>query len=256
MFVRCAALALLLVGPVSAQAPVTSAPAPVAETLPDGRALVDKHVKAIGGREALLKHRSLQVKGTMSVAASGITAPIEIAAAANPNRTIMKTAMPGIGEIMEGFDGSHGWSVNPMTGPMLKVNKELQQAKLDADFYSDLRDPKTYITVKTVEKTTFEGRPAYKVSLARVDGAQDFDFYDAETGLRAGSIITRESAMGTLTVTSVLKDYQKFADVLIPTSQSQKVMGVEQMLKVTSVEFDKVDPAVFTPPDAIKALIK
>ena len=31
-----------------------------------------------------------------------------------------------------------------MTGPMLKVGKELTQTKLDADFYSDLRDPKKY----------------------------------------------------------------------------------------------------------------
>ena len=192
----------------------------------------------------------------MSVAKSGISAPIEIFAAANPNRMTMKTTVPGIGDIMEGFDGSHGWTVSPMTGPMLKVNKELQQAKLDADFYSDLRDPKTYISVKTVEKTTHDGRPAYKVALTRVDGAQDFDFYDAETGLRSGSIITRESAMGTMTVSSVVSGYQKFADMLMPTSQTQTVMGVEQVLKIDAVEFDKVDPAVFTPPDAIKALIK
>jgi hypothetical protein len=256
MFVRIAALAVLLSAPLSAQAPAKAAPPAATETLPDGRALIEKHIKAIGGRQALLGHKSLQVKGTMSVAASGITAPIEIFAAASPNRMIMKTSVSGIGDIMEGFDGSHGWSVNPMTGPMLKVNKELQQAKLDADFYSDLRDPKTYLSVKTVEKTTYDGRPAYKVALSRIDGAEDFDFYDAATGLRSGSIITRESPMGAMTVSSVVSDYQKFGNVLVPTSQTQKVMGVEQVLKITSVEFDKVDASVFAPPDAIKALIK
>jgi hypothetical protein len=139
---------------------------------------------------------------------------------------------------------------------MLKVNKELQQAKLDADFYSDLRDPKTYVSVKTVEKTSYDGRPAYKVALSRIDGTEDFDFYDVSTGLRSGSTITRESPMGPMTVSSVVSGYQKFGNVLVPTVQTQKVMGVEQVLKVTSVEFDKVDPAVFTPPDSIKALIK
>jgi hypothetical protein len=157
---------------------------------------------------------------------------------------------------MEGFDGSHGWSVSPMTGPMLKVGKELTQTKLDADFYSELRDPKKYPTVKTVEKTTFEGRPCYKVQLSRIDGSNDFDFYDAETGLRAGSITTRESPMGTLTVTSVVGDYKKFDNMMMSTSLSQKVMGVEQKITVTSVEFDKVEPAKFEPPAQIKALIK
>jgi hypothetical protein len=110
--------------------------------------------------------------------------------------------------------------------------------------------------VKTVEKTTYDGRPAYKVALSRIDGTEDFDFYDVSTGLRSGSTITRESPMGPMTVSSVVSGYQKFGNVLVPTMQTQKVMGVEQVLKVTSVEFDKVDPAVFTPPDSIKALIK
>jgi hypothetical protein len=143
-----------------------------------------------------------------------------------------------------------------MTGPMLKVGKELQQVKLDADFYSELRDPKKYITVKTVEKTTFDGRPCYKVALSRIDGAEDFDFYDVATGLRAGGINTRESSMGTMTVTSVIGGYKKFGNLLVATTQSQKVMGVEQTITLTSVEFDKVDPSVFTPPAPIKALIK
>ncbi len=49
--------------------------------------------------------------------------------------------------------------MSPMTGPMLKVGKELTQTKLDADFYSDLRDPKKYPRSRRVEKTTFDGRP-------------------------------------------------------------------------------------------------
>jgi hypothetical protein len=259
MILRSAALAALLVAPLYAQAPAPAPaqkPAPAAAELPDGREIINRHLKAIGGRDAVLGHKSLHVKGTLSIPSSGITGPIEISAAANPNRVIVKTLVPGIGEIMEGFDGSHGWMLSPMTGPMLKVNKELTQARLDADFYSELRDPKTYPTVKTVEKTTFDGRQCYKVQLQRVDGIEDFDFYDAATGLRAGSINTRETPMGQMTVTTVSGGYKKFGNMLVPTTQSQKIMQIEQTITVSSIEFDKVDPAVFTPPDAIKALIK
>jgi hypothetical protein len=258
MILRSAALAVLFVVPVYAQAPAPAAAKPDTATaaLPDGRVLIDRHVKAIGGRAALLSHKSMHAKGTLSVAASGITGPIEIFTATSPDRVIVRTAVPGIGDILEGFDGSHGWMMSPMTGPMLKVEKELQQAKLDADFYGDLRDPKKYLSIKTVEKTTFDGRPCYKVALRRIDGVEDIDYYDAETGLRAGSINTRESAMGTMTVTSTVGDYKKFGNLLVHTTQSQKVMGVEQKITLTSVEFDKVDPAVFSPPDPIKALIK
>lgn len=266
MFFRSAAFAVLFVAPLYAQAPAATQPPapqpapakpqPPAADLPDGRALVDRHVKEIGGRAALLSHKSLQVKGTLSVPKSGISGPVEISAATGPDRIIVKTSVQGIGDIMEGFDGSHGWTVSPLTGPMLKVDKELAQAKLDADFYGELRDPKKYPTVKTVEKTTFDGRPCYKVQLVRIDGSEDFDFYDVATGLRAGSITTRESPMGTMTITTTIGGYKKFGNMLVSTSQAQTVMGVEQTITITSVEFDKVDPAVFTPPPAIKALIK
>jgi hypothetical protein len=257
MLFRNAAFAVLIAAPLYAQAPAPAAkPEASAADLPDGRAVIDRHIKEIGGRAAVLSHKSMQVKGTLSVPKSGISGPVEIYASSSPDRTFVKTSVQGIGEIMEGFDGSHAWTVSPLTGPMLKVDKELAQAKLDADFYSELRDPKKYTTVKTVEKTTFDGRPCFKVQLRRIDGTEDFDFYDAATGLRAGSINTRESPMGTMTITSVTGGYKKFGNLLVATAQTQKVMGVEQTITVTSVEFDKVDPAVFTPPDAIKALIK
>ena len=37
---------------------------------------------------------------------------------------------------------------------------------------------------------------------------------------------------------------------------TQQMMGQEQKITLTSIEYDKVDPSVFEPPAAIKALIK
>ena len=253
MFLRVATLAALLLAPLYAQAPVKT---DAAAALPDAREIIDRHIKAIGGREAILAHKSMHATGTLSVPASGISGPMEIYGATNPDRVIVKTTVTGIGEIMEGFDGSHAWSVSPMTGPMLKVGKELTQTKLDADFYSELRDPKKYPEVKTLEKTTFDGRPCYKLSIKRIDGIEDFDFYDVATGLRAGSINTRESPMGTLKMTSIEGGYKKFGKLMQATTVTQQVMGVEQKITLATVEYDTVQPSAFEPPAAIKALIK
>ena len=253
MLLRIVAVAALLFAPV--QAPAPAKPAPAADTLPDAREIVNKHIKAVGGREAILAHKSMRALGTLSVPASGISGPIEMIQAAEPNRIMLKTSVPGIGDILEGFDGSHAWSVSPMTGPMLKVGKELTQTKFDADFYKELYDPKNY-TLKTVEKTVFEGRPCYKVAVSRIDGVEDTDFYDVETGLRAGSTATRESPMGQMTMTSVEGGYKKFGNLMQATNITQTVMGVQQMITLTSVEYDKVKPEDFDPPQSIKALIK
>jgi hypothetical protein len=256
MFLRVATLAALLFAPLYAQAPATTAEAPA--KLPDARDIINRHIAAIGGREALLSHKSMHATGTLSVPASGLTGPIEIFGATSPTRLAVKSSVAGIGDFFEGFDGTHAWSMNPMTGPALKVGKEFDETKYDADFYSELRDPKVYPEVKTVEKTTFDNRPCYKVSLKRVDGAEDFDFYDVATGLRAGSIITREGpgGMGRMTMTAVQTNYQKIGKLSQAMVHTQQMMGVEQKITLTSVEFDNVDPSVFEPPAAIKALIK
>jgi hypothetical protein len=257
--VTSAALATLLMVSLQAQAPATATP-PVKSAadanLPAAREILDRHVKAIGGREAVLSHKSAHATGTFSVPSSGMVGTIETFGASNPDRILVRISIPGLGEMANGFDGSHGWAMTPMTGPMLQQGKELDQAKLDADFYSELRDPKKYTSIKTVEKTVFEGRPCYKVSLMRTDGNEDFEFYDVENGLRAGGISTRESPMGKVTTTSVEGDYKKFGNMLQATSMVQKMMGVEQKLTLTTVEYDNVAPTIFELPAPIKALIK
>lgn len=253
---------------LSAQAPAPSKPAPApqgakpaapasapAATLPSARSIIDRHIEAVGGRKAILAHTSSHATGTMTVAGAGITGVLDVYSA-KPDKSLVKINLGGIGDVFEGFNGTHAWSVSPITGPMLTQGKELAEKKFDADFYSDLHEDGRFASMKTVEKTTFEGRPCYKVSLVRKDGGEDIELYDVETGLKAGAIVTRESQMGPMTVTQVHSDYRKFGGMLLATTMKQTAMGVEQVLKITSVEFDNVAPSMFEPPAQIKALIK
>ena len=96
----------------------------------------------------------------------------------------------------------------------------------------------------------------YKLRLVRKGGGEDIEFYDVETGLKAGSTNTRETPMGTITATTIETDYKKFGNMLVPTTIKQSGMGVEQVMTITAVDFDAVDAKVFDPPAQIKALIK
>jgi hypothetical protein len=239
-------------------APVTKTPAPPrtpAAALPSARSIIDRHIQAIGGREAILSHTSSHGTGSMTVTGSGMTGVLDVYSA-KPDKSLVKINLGGIGEITEGFDGVHGWSISPIMGPSLTQGKELEEKKFDADFYSDLHAEGRYLSIKTVEKTTFQGRPCYKLSLVKKDGSEDFDFYDVETGLKAGAILTRESQMGPMSVTQVTSDYKKFGGLLVPTTLKQTAMGVDQVLKLATVEFDTVPPEMFEPPAQIKALLK
>jgi hypothetical protein len=227
-----------------------------AEALPPARSILDRHIEAIGGRDAVLSHTSSHATGTMSVPAAGMNGTLEVFAAAKPNRVVVKITLGGVGEVMEGFDGTNAWSLSPMTGAMLLQGKQLEEKKFDAEFYGELHQADRYESMKTVEKTMFEGRSCYKVSLVRRGGDEDFEFYDVATGLKAGSINTRETPMGTITTTSVETDYRKFGNVLQSTTLKQSAMGVQQVFTIASLEYDTVDASVFEPPAQIKALVK
>jgi zinc protease len=243
-------------GHAQSTAPAQQPPAKTDAALPTAQSIIDRHIEAIGGKAALKAHNSVAVKGAMNVPANGMNATLEVFAA-RPNKILSRTTLEGVGEISEGFDGKVAWSINPMTGPMLATGDELAQKALDADFEGALGIATRYESIKTLEKTTFEGRPVYKVALTRkIGGADDIEFYDVETGLKAGAIIERKNPMGTVSVTSSLSDYKKFGDLLHPTVMKQSASGVQFIMTFTSIEYDKVDPTVFELPPAIKALVK
>jgi hypothetical protein len=244
--------------PAQPQAPVSTKDRDIPARdlpLPSARSIIDKYVQAIGGRKAILAHSSSHASGTMNVASAGITGTVEIYNA-KPAKSLVKTNVGGIGEIMEGFDGTHGWGISPMTGPSLAEGTELEQKRFDADFYSDLHDDARYTSMKTIEKTTFEGRPAYKVSLVKKIGGEDIEYFDTESGFKIGTTATREGPMGPMNVTISQTDYKKFGDVMVPTTLKQSVAGVANVITITAIEFDNVPPSTFDIPERIKALIK
>src|SRR3954452_22000387 len=84
---------------VAAQETATApAAAPKAEgELPSARSIIDRHIKAIGGRDAVLSHTSQHATGTFSVPAQGLVGTVEIFGAANPHRAALKENVAGVG---------------------------------------------------------------------------------------------------------------------------------------------------------------
>ena len=263
--VPMAALALVLAcgGPAHAQsAPGIASPRPAAagalaarKDLPSARSVLDRHVEAIGGRAAVLSHSSTYARGTLAMPAAGVSGTLEVFAA-KPDKTLLKISLGGVGEVVEGFNGTHGWSVSPMTGPMLLEGRQLEEKRFDAEYNSELRDESQYASIETIDETEFDGRPCYKLRLVRKSGGEDFEFYDVKTGLKAGGISTRETAMGKVTATAVETDYRRFGKLLHPTTVRSQVGAMQQVITIAQIEYDTVSPSVFDMPEEIKALLK
>lgn len=252
------AAALTAIAPLSAQAPKPAAPKPAAQAdarLPPAREIIDRHIREVGGRDAILAHSSMRVVGTASMPAAGLSGKLEIYHA-KPNKFLQRVTFPGLGQIEEGFDGKVGWSTSALTGPILFEGKQLEERAFDAEFYDELKTADRYASITTLERTTFEERPVYKVRLVKKTGGEDVEFYDVETGLKAGGMATRESPMGPMQGTTAYGDYKKFGTLRQPSTMKMTTLNVQMVMSIAALEYDTVDPAIFTPPPQIKALIK
>lgn len=223
-------------------------------TLPTARQVIDAYVKAIGGREALTARKSVKSTATLEVPAAGIKADIESSTMA-PNKMLVKTTMPGLGELMQGFDGTTAWAIDPMQGARVLAGPELEQMKSQADFLSELRDPAGFTSMDVVADTTFEGRPAYKLRLVRKTGEEVREFYDKETKLLLGTQNTVQTGMGPIEATTIRQDYKQMGGLLVPSKSVQRANGQEFVITVLSSEANTVDPTVFDLPAQIKALV-
>lgn len=226
-------------------------PSASASALPPARQILDRHIQEAGGREAMQRLQSVKTSATLSF--SGLSGEMT-AYAKRPNRLLVHTSLPGVGEIRTGYDGQVGWSIDPVQGPRLLTGRELDDMRERARFDQMTKDPSTYTSIETVQRTTFEGRPVFEVKIVRPSGREETEYYDAETGLQIGQISTQSSAMGQIQVTTVMSDYQRFGPLLMATKAVQRLGPQEITVTMTAVEYDTVADSVFALPPEIKAL--
>jgi hypothetical protein len=224
------------------------------QDLPPADALVARHVEAIGGADAYRAVQSVHARGRLEVAAQRIVAAFELFMA-RPARTLYRVNVPGIGVIENGYDGSVGWSVNPVVGPEVMSGRQLTEAAEDAWFDGPLHEPARVREMTTIEATTFDGRPAYKVRVLFRAGHQLFEFFDVESGLLLGSEALRATPQGEVPTVSILRDYRQFGTLMQPTTFVQRALGIEQVLTISSYEYDRVDPATFALPPSVAGLL-
>lgn len=224
-----------------------------AQELPQAGTLVDRYVELIGGRDAILGRPFIRSTGQFQLPAMGVSGELEVYQG-YPGRNAVRVSIPGLGEIRSGFDGTVGWSLDPLQGPRIMEGRELEQTREEASFVSTLRDPSVVASMETVEQAEMNGEPCWRVRLTWHSGRETFDCYSVESGLLIASTSTQESPMGSIQVTSLLNDYREFDGFRFPTRMTQQMMGQEQVLVIEEVEFPPVDESVFELPPEIRAL--
>lgn len=249
-FARRSAVALALVAqPLVVSVARAQAPNPAD--------IVARHVKAIGGAEAVAKITSVKQIGTLSMPAMGLGGETE-ALFTLPNKNATKVTIGGLGEMLVGTDGEVGWSINPMQGPRLLEGQELTATKDGADFIGQLLLPADrFKSVEYVGDVDFAGEKTQQVKFtSKSTGIVTTRYFSVATGLLRGSEATSETAMGSVSSRSTYFDYKAFNGVMFPTRTETTVGPQSMLMTTTNVEFNTLPAGAIVVPDAIKPMIK
>jgi zinc protease len=230
-------------------------PATQAQKLPTAREIVDRFIKASGGEAALQAIKSIRVKGTFSIAGQSLTGDLDMMSA-RPNKLLMRVSIPAIGTVEEGFDGKIGWSIDPLQGPSLVIDRQLSERADEAWFDAELHKDDYIKEMTVVGRELLDKRDVYRLKVVTLRGNEQFELYDVENGLQVAVEASRDTPLGIVPSVVLMKEYQKFGAVLMPTRVVQRVLGQEHIFAFTSYEFDLVPPNAFDLPPTIKVLIK
>ncbi len=247
--------------PTAPAAPKAMPKAPVVKAVettgekPTAAEVFKKHLDATGGEAALTAKKSMTSTGAMRMPSVGIEAPMTIKAML-PNLLAVSLELPQQGTTRMGFDGTTGWSIDPMRGPVLLGDAELSDFRRRSDFLRDFKLAKNPGKSEVMGAAEFNGKQVWQVRVVEEGDSDTTNLYDQSTGLMIGTMMVAKTQMGDIPVTVVVEEYGDFDGIKVPTRTVLWMMMQAQELVTKSVEWDNVTATEFALPKEIAALVQ
>ncbi len=212
--------------------------------------ILDHYVQAVGGRDAIQKVTSRDMKGTLENSDDGTTSPAEIFAKA-PDKYLEVVNLSDGGEALEGWNGVAGWGKDPDSGLHDMEKAEQVAAKRDYDFYREVRLKELFPKMALSGRTKVDDRDVYIVEATSPDGAEEKMYFDAESGLLARRDFERVTIDDGIVLYEV--DYDDYKDVdglKLPSTIRRKTPDYTLTYRFTEIRQNiAVEDAKFNKPE-------
>lgn len=218
--------------------------------------VVEKHLAAMGGREALGKITTRKVTGTVTIGtpAGDLSGPMEIDSKA-PNKThasmsLDLTALGAAGTMVieQLFDGKTGWSLNSMQGDTPIAGHQLENMT-NAGFPSPLLNYKAAgVTLYLLPAEKVNDRDAIVMKMTPKSGTGIKLFFDAETFLVIRTVSTIDNPMDGSLMEQVSEpsDYRTVDGIKVPFAIVNSTAMQSVTIKVDKVQQNiAIDDATF-----------
>ena len=222
-------------------------------TLPAAQQVMDHYVTALGGHDAIYRHKSMTVHGTYQ--ASEKSGSLPVVAYFKEGKMLYDIELPGGAHFHQGFDGAVAWQVDPKDGAAIAQGDVIKSVQRDADMYYPAHVLDYFSSMAVLGVAVFQGHACYHLKGTNKWGVVNEQFYDTTSGLLVGYRFNSAWRGGPGKEIEVFSDYKDFGGWLMPTRDTQSNAEGIQVSARTSVTYDDVADDVFALPEAVKALL-
>ncbi len=213
--------------------------------------VLERYVKAIGGKEAWNKVESRWIKAQFEDP-SGATSEWSLQAKA-PNKRLTRMESSPWGVLLDGFDGTTAWS-KMQNDVRIKTGDELSRAEKEADFRREVRLKELYPDLVLSGAERLDGEEVQVLESKPTRSSKERFSFSAKTGLLVRQQSELKNAEGDdLRVEIRYSQYRAVDGLQYPHAQQIKFSGVghevELGMKVKEVKHDeKFEDSIFRKP--------
>jgi hypothetical protein len=213
------------------------------QKVPTAGKIIERHVKAVGGKKALRAIRGVRYVGEVAGATGTATSFVwQMKAPHFLYLEVHSDSAP----VTEAYNGKSAWQQDA-AGLRTLVGREQSRARATALFRNDrlLHYKKDKTKAQTLGRAMFEGREAFAVQLTTASGLQRKLYFDAQSGLLAGEEQERDGGIEQI----AYGDYRAVGGVLEPHRISLRRAAQSYDVTIRSVTHNPaLDAAVFDYP--------
>jgi len=223
----------------------SGAPAARAAAVPTVEAVFAKYLAAAGGRDALSRITTREIRGT--AASGGERFAFEVRQKA-PNKSLVVTTFANGETLSRGFDGTNGWDRAAHEGGRMGED-ELVFVRRRAVFSLPLALRDQYATIAVTGRETVAGRDVVVLAGRANDGNRETLCFDAETGLLVRRTAFIETPLGPIPDQTDLLDYREVGGEKFPFTLLRVGPNFRETQTYSEVRQNvPVDDAVFAMP--------
>jgi hypothetical protein len=174
--------------------------------------IIARYQQAIGGKDAFEKITSLKLEGTVS---AGRDRDIQVTVYQKAPDYYLSSFQSNFGTFERGYNGKNGWEKNPR-GVREIGQPDIQDLKLDADFYSPMDFLKNYKSLKFSDVQILNNDTVYVVEGTSSNIRRYKFYFSTRTGLLLREIQYDKTLLGELQTKTDYKNYKNVNGVLFP----------------------------------------